>query len=69
MNERYEMVVTGRDSPMVRAAFDDLDVADLGGGQLRLAGEVIDQAALHGILHRLQGLGLEIVEVHRTGST
>jgi hypothetical protein len=30
-----------------------------------LRGRVTDQAALQGILQRLQGLGLELVEVHR----
>jgi hypothetical protein len=30
-----------------------------------LRGTVVDQAALHGVLNRLQGLGLELVEVRR----
>lgn len=31
----------------------------------RCGGPVPDQAALHGIINRLQGLGLEVVEVRR----
>ena len=30
-----------------------------------LQGPVPDQAALHGILNRLLGLGLELIDVHR----
>jgi hypothetical protein len=30
-----------------------------------LRGPIVDQAALHGILNRLQGLNLELIDVHR----
>jgi hypothetical protein len=30
-----------------------------------LRGTVVDQAALHGVINRLQGLGVELVEVRR----
>jgi hypothetical protein len=30
-----------------------------------LRSQVVDQAALHGILQRLHGLGLELLELHR----
>jgi len=30
-----------------------------------LRGTVVDQAALHGVINRLQGLGLELIEVRR----
>lgn len=30
-----------------------------------LHGEIVDQAALHGILDRVQALGLELIEVRR----
>lgn len=36
--------------------------------QTVLRGPVPDQAALHGIINRLQRLGLELVEVRRVGS-
>jgi len=66
VSERYEIVVSGADGPLVRAAFDELEVQPLGDGRLLLAGELADQAALHGVLHRMQGLGLVIVELHQT---
>ena len=31
-----------------------------------LRGPVMDQAALHGVINRLQNLGLELIEVRRT---
>jgi hypothetical protein len=31
-----------------------------------LRGPVVDQAALHGVINRLQDLGLELIEVRRT---
>jgi hypothetical protein len=31
-----------------------------------LRGPVVDQAALHGVINRLQSLGLELIEVRRT---
>ena len=30
-----------------------------------LHGEIVDQAALHGVLDRVQALGLELIEVRR----
>jgi hypothetical protein len=30
-----------------------------------LRGSIADQAALHGVLMRLQGLGLDLIELHR----
>jgi hypothetical protein len=34
-----------------------------------MRGPVPDQAALHGIINRLQSLGLELIEVRRIGET
>jgi hypothetical protein len=34
-------------------------------GRSRLVGDVIDQAALHGLLNRLYDLHVEIIDVHR----
>jgi hypothetical protein len=59
----YVITVSGVAGPFVRAAFDDVEVNAAGDTTvLRSAGA--DQAALHGLLHRIQDLGLEIVGVH-----
>ncbi len=64
MSERCEIVAVGADGPLVRSAFDGFEITTLAGGRIRLVGSVIDQAALHGVLHRLQDLGLQILDVH-----
>lgn len=37
--------------------------------QTVLRGPVVDQAALHGIINRLQSLGLDLIEVRRIGGS
>ena len=60
----YVITVRGAAGPWVRASFDDTEVSVVGDTTvLRRAGA--DQAALHGLLHRIQDLGLELLDVHR----
>ena len=60
----YVVTVRGVAGPWVRGAFDDTEVSVVGDTTvLRRAGA--DQAALHGLLHRIQDLGLELLDVHR----
>lgn len=63
MVARYEIVVSGTSSPMVRAAFPGFAITPADDGRIKLDGDVPDEAALHGVLHRLQDLGLTIFEV------
>ena len=59
----YVITVRGVAGPSVRAAFDDVELSVLGDTTvLRRAGT--DQAALHGLLHRIEDLGLEVIDVH-----
>jgi hypothetical protein len=59
----YVITVRGVAGPSVRAAFDDVAVSTVGDATvLRRAGT--DQAALHGLLQRIQDLGLEVLDVH-----
>jgi hypothetical protein len=69
MAQRCEIVTRGVASPLIRAAFDDLDVVDTGPDRLTISGTLPDQAALHGVLHRLQDLGLSIIDVHLRSAT
>jgi hypothetical protein len=48
------------------AWFDGLDVSSDERGQTTIAGPVVDQAALHGLLMKIRDLGLELLEVRRT---
>jgi len=47
----------------VRAEFDDCEVT-IGTGSTTLRAELPDQGALHGLMQRIAGLGLELVDVH-----
>jgi len=60
----YVITVRGVAGPWVRGVFDDTEVTVAGDTTvLRRAGA--DQAALHGLLRRIQDLGLEILDVRR----
>jgi hypothetical protein len=61
---RYEFRVAQRLSATVVAAFPELSVTDCPSGTV-LFGPMRDDAELHGILSRLQLLGLTILDVHR----
>jgi hypothetical protein len=61
---RYEFRVAQRLSSTAVAAFPELTVTDTAFGTV-LFGRLRDDAELHGILSRLQLLGLTILDVHR----
>ena len=48
---------------MLCAEFDDCEVR-VGAGTTTLRAELPDQGALHGLLQRIAGLRLELVNVH-----
>jgi hypothetical protein len=60
----YQIRVRGRLGRTMRTAFPDLH-AETQGEDTLLAGALPDQAALHGVLVRIEALGLELLEVRR----
>ena len=69
MTSQYEIRVRGRLSRTLIAEFEQLDLAaSTEPIETVLRGPVVDQAALHGLLRRVEALGLELVEVRRTMS-
>jgi hypothetical protein len=60
----YEIHIKGRVSEQLLGVFEGMD-ATVQSGQTVLRGPVLDQAALHGLLDRIQALGLELIEVRR----
>jgi hypothetical protein len=60
----YEIRIKGRMSAQLLSAFEGMD-ATVQSMETVLRGPVLDQAALHGLLDRIQALGLELVEVRR----
>ena len=47
----------------MRAEFDDCEVS-VGPDSTTLRAGLLDQSALYGLLQRIAGLGLELIEVH-----
>jgi hypothetical protein len=60
----YEIRIRGRVSQTVLDTFDHME-SSAERVETILHGPVRDQAELHGLLHRIQALGLELVEVRR----
>jgi hypothetical protein len=61
----YQFRVRGRLSETLLTAFPELGVQELG-PETWLGGQLPDQAALFGVLDRIEALGLELLEVLRT---
>ena len=60
----YEIRIKGRLSDSLLAAFEGL-TASVEPVETVLHGPVEDQSSLHGLLDRIQSLGLELVEIRR----
>ncbi len=60
----YEIPIKGRISAQLVAAFAGME-ATVRPADTVLLGHSIDQAALRNLLDRIQGLGLELIEVRR----
>jgi hypothetical protein len=63
---RYEIHVGGLLSERLLGAFPELDARGMGRVTV-LVGDLPDQAALHGVLSRIESLGIELLEVRRCG--
>jgi hypothetical protein len=63
----YEIRVRGRLGRTTRTAFPGLR-AQADGEDTLLTGALADQAALYGVLARVEALGLELLEVRRIHS-
>ena len=64
---RYEIRVQGHLHARWTAWFDGLTVTNESDGTTVLEGPVVDQAALHGLLRKLQDLGLPLLSVTQVG--
>ncbi len=62
-SQTYEITFTGQAGRALRAEFDDCEVT-VGAGTTTLRAVLPDQAALTGLLQRITGLGLEVIDMH-----
>ncbi len=60
----YRIQVRGHLSDQWQAWFDGLALENQANGDAVLSGPISDQAALHGILHRIRDLGLTLVALN-----
>jgi hypothetical protein len=60
----YEIRIKGRVGQSVLASFEDMEAAP-GPAETVLTGRVVDQAQLHGLLERIQLLGLELIAMRQ----
>jgi hypothetical protein len=63
-NRTYRVIVRGRLSPGLVAAFEDFEAADVDRGLTHLVGTVPDQEALHRLFRLLSDLNIELVSVN-----
>jgi hypothetical protein len=59
----YEITFVGRAGDTLCTAFDDC-IVTVGPGTTTLRAELPDQAALWGLIQRIIGLGLEVMDLH-----
>jgi hypothetical protein len=64
----YEFHLRGELGDRILSAFGDLR-ATKSDGETILTGEIADQAALFGVLDRIESLGIELIEVRRAKSS
>ena len=62
---RYRIRIRGHLDPAWSSWFDDLTITQAGDGTTELAGPLVDQAALFGLLARVRDLGATLLLVER----
>jgi hypothetical protein len=61
----YEIRVKGHLDLRWSEWFDGLEITNLENGEAALSGDIVDQAALHGVLTRVRDLGVPLVGVNK----
>jgi hypothetical protein len=70
-SQTYEIRIQGRLDDRWTAWFDGMELVTDGDGSTLIRGEVVDQAALHGLIQKVRDLGLPLISVthQQTGTT
>ena len=61
-SQTYEITFLGQAGTTVQAEFDDCEVT-IGPGTTTLRAELPDRGALSGLIERINGLGLDVIDV------
>ncbi len=61
----YEIVIQGQLDPRHQESFAGMTLTWLPDGDTLLAGHLVDQAALHGVLNRIRDLGIPLLGVRQ----
>ena len=61
---QYQIRVKGQLDASLANSFDDLTLSSLENGETLLSGQIQDQAALQGVLNRINNLGLTLISVN-----
>jgi hypothetical protein len=64
-HEMYRITVKGALDGKWSNWFEGMEVTTQSGGETLLTGHVADQAALHGLLHKIRDVGLPLLSVKR----
>src|SRR3954469_18916075 len=65
MTMYYQIRVKGHLDKKWREWFEPLAITNVENGEALLVGELVDQAALYGVLIRVRDLGLPLIAVHQ----
>lgn len=57
----YQIRIKGQMNPQWKVWFEGLSIVQEEGGDTLLTGQVVDQAALHGLLKKVRDLGLPLI--------
>lgn len=68
MAELYQIRVKGHLDEHWSDWLEGLSLTHLESGETLLSGPLADQAALHGVLHKLENLGVPLIAVYRVSS-
>ena len=63
-SSRYEIRIRGRVGKRTLERFEGFE-SEIEPAETVLRGHIVDQAALHGVLDKIEGLGLELMEVRQ----
>ena len=66
-SQMYEITFEGRAGHLLRAEFEDCEVT-IGRGVTTLRTELPDRGALSGLMERINGLGLDVIDVSLVAS-